>query len=219
MTKSVLKPSNRSQTIALGIVIGTTLFSVITAGLASSNDQSYEGLHRWGLILMLIAYTTYIGIVISGRPKRQLKIRVFDDGNKLIAVPASVENFISIRDKQAALPSKSLNAIRTKRRNAIRVITVRNSKLDNQFLRLLGKFPNVSILDIQGCTIESGFWDDLLHLSQLRHVLAHGAVDESSLKELSYTLPEIKFWIAPRTVGGSIVAPYPIDGQEFLSYD
>lgn len=89
-------------------------------------------------------------------------------------------------------------------RNRIRAVVVRDTPINFTLMKLLGNFPNLSVLDIQSCSLTEDVWHEFVHFDHLTHVLAFGAISKDDYRQLAYVLPEIRFWIEPcclRTYG------------------
>jgi hypothetical protein len=121
--------------------------------------------------------------------------------------PAMAHTEVSGNPASASLPSLptlELKTVPSWRKQAIRAIVVRHAVIDIPLLRLVSQFPNVSLLDIQGCQVEPDAWHELVHFNQLQYVLAYGAATPTELRELHFALPELQISLEPGTIRPSL---------------
>jgi|GEM_PF-1630646 len=82
-------------------------------------------------------------------------------------------------------------------RSKIRTVIVRDTPINVKLMELLGSFPNLSVLDLQNCSVTEDVWHEFVHLDNLTDIPAFGAVSKDDYRQLAYVLPEIHFWMEP----------------------
>lgn len=92
----------------------------------------------------------------------------------------------------------SLMSLANKRdRSKIRAVIVRDTPINFKLMKFLGSFPNLSVLDLQNCSIAEDVWHEFVHFDHLTDILAFGAISKDDYRQLAYVLPEIHFWMEP----------------------
>ena len=98
-----------------------------------------------------------------------------------------------------------------RRRAEIRIVVAREVFIPDSFLALLAQFPNLTLLDVQDATVAPEFWANLEELPNVSHVLATNAIPSDLFRNISISLPEVKFWLGQhrKLVIGSKAAMNP----------
>ncbi|MFN7733710.1 MAG: hypothetical protein ACK5OB_17565 [Pirellula sp.] len=228
MTKSILKVNTRpGQTYALIAVAITTVLAVVASGLKAMDDASFEWLHQLSLVAMLLAYGTFILFVWAAkfRPVKPLETSRRNDEllawglhpTQIVTIQAKTQPPLSAEDASQATQGDSgpettelhpLGAMPTRYKHSVRVVRVRDANVDRNVLEILSHFPNVSVLDVQGCSVDPQVWHELVHLEHLKTLLACGAVPESEQRDLHLTLPEIEIVLQPTKVVAVASSPH-----------
>lgn len=92
----------------------------------------------------------------------------------------------------------SLMSLANKRdRSKIRAVIVRDAPINFKLMKLLGSFPNLSVVDLQNCSLTEDVWHEFVHFDHLTDILAFGAISKDDYRQLAYVLPEIHFWMEP----------------------
>lgn len=237
MPKSAVQPRNNGQRFTLILVVVSTVLAIIASGLKAADDNTYESLHMFALLVMLVSYMLFIWFVMLGKHKPVPKLELLRgvasaarecDSDGL--VNGSVEYMLQCTSEQVirvaplasrmadsattptealanpanasrpSLPPLALKTVPNWRKQSIRAIVVRHAVVDLPLLRLVSQFPNVALLDIQGCQVDPDAWHELVHFNQLQYVLAFGAATPAELRELHFALPEIQFSLEPGTL-------------------
>lgn len=187
--------------VAVACAAATTVIAMATSGIVfASGGRSYaEGLHRSALLVMLMAYVFLIASLMVSKKNQPVSLNVVEKVNCLLLSPCSVNAYAILDqaniDRFASNPHKIISK---DRRGAIRIILARDVSIQEDFLNTLALFPNLSVLDLQGSRVSTEFWQCLDDLPNLSHVLATNAISEELLKNISFSLPEVKFWLGKR---------------------
>jgi hypothetical protein len=83
------------------------------------------------------------------------------------------------------------------RNESISAVILRNTYIDIDVLETLLQFPNVVVIDIQGCRVDNDIWSEFACFPMLEYLAVHGAVDSQSERDLHYSLPEVKAILEP----------------------
>lgn len=196
--------------------IFATIFSLFTSALTAYNDLAYQGLHYFALVVMLVAFLGVIGAVVSKRNYAPTKITIEALGEKSYeghlryrVTPSRFWNFITLESQSRpgvapaavafseSINFSSLHRISRYRCDGISVAKVRNIYVDADLLETLMAFPNIVVLDLQGCQVDPDLWAELACFDQLEYLAVFGAMDSQSQRELHYSLPEIKAIFEP----------------------
>jgi len=216
MPSKKLRPKGSIGSKVIVFAIVSSIFSLFTSALTAYNDLAYQGIHSFSLVVMLIAFLGVIGTVISNRNYKRAKIQIVQteqktpQGKFLYRVaPSRFWNFICLEplsrpgETPAALPLAdgvqfpSLRRISRSRCEGILVAVVRNTYVDADVLEMLLQFPNLVVIDLQGCLVDKELWSEFAYFDQLEYLAVFGAMDEQSQRELHYSLPEVKAIFEP----------------------
>ena len=188
----------------------SSLFALVTSGLTAYNDVAFQGLHTFSMTVMLVAYVGVIFSRVSENHRKKKKVQLKPIEQKTSSggliyqiVPSRFSDFVFV--EPPTTPGEPPGAeqfsdhefpwmekIRTYRREQIVAAVVRNAYVDYDIIELLLEFPNLVVIDFQGCTVDHEIWSDLAALDQLQYLAVFGAVNEETEKELHYSLPEVK---------------------------
>lgn len=228
MAKSILKINTHpGQTYALIAVAITTTLAVVASGLKAMDDASFEWFHHLSLVAMLVAYGTFILFVWAARFRPVKPLQTSRRKDQLLAWGLHPTQIVTIQpNTQPSLAAKNasqaiqpdpgpetlvmhpLGAMPTRYKHSVRVVRVRDAHVDLKLLEILRHFPNVSVLDLQGCSVDPQVWHELVHLEHLKTLLACGAVPESDQRDLHLTLPEIEIVLQPTQVVAAANSPH-----------
>ncbi len=187
--------------IAVACASATTVIAMATSGIVfATGGRNYaEGLHQSALLFMLMAYVFLIVTLMVSKKNQPASLSVVEENDGLFLSPCSVNAYAILDqaniDRFASNPHKIIS---TDRRGAIRVIVARDVSIQENFLNTLALFPNLSVLDLQGSKVSTEFWQCLDELPNLSHVLATNAITVEILRNIAFTLPEVRFWIDKR---------------------
>jgi len=207
--KSILPKTTAGRNLVL-FAIFSSLFSLVTSGLTAYNDQAFQGLHTFSLAIMLVAYLGVIFSKISERRREKIGVRVkpieqkTSKGDSIYQIsPSHFSSFVFL--EPPTTPGQTpgaeqfadeaypwIDKINSSRRNRVVAAVVRNAYVDYDIVEQLLGFPNLVIIDFQGCTVDHEIWSDLAQLDQLEYLAVFGAVNEQTERELHYALPEVK---------------------------
>jgi hypothetical protein len=218
MAKSILKVNTRpAQTYALIAAAITTAMAVLASGLNAVDETTFKWLHQLSLVAMLASYCVFILSIRMMRRVKPLTMALQEDQLRIEGIHST--QIVSIQPKnEPAIASKSsapilgdgsgarsmvtrpLEAMPRRYKHSVRVVVVRHAPVCREVLEILSHFPNVSVLDVQGCSVDPAVWCELAHLEHLKIILACGAVPESDQRDLPLTLPEIEFVMQPTSL-------------------
>ncbi len=179
----------------------TTALAMAASGVVfATGGRNYaEGLHQSALLVMLVAYVFLIGSLMISKRNQPVSLRIDEREDCLLLSPCCVDDYALLDqtniDRFAANPHKEISR---DRRSAIRIILARNVSIEEHFLNTLALFPNLCVLDLQDSQVSDDFWTNLDELPNLSHVLATNAIADEMLRNISFSLPEVKFWIGKR---------------------
>ena len=216
MSSRKLRPKGSIGRKVILFAIVSSIFSLFTSALTAYNDLAYQGVHTFSLVVMLIAFLGVIGTVISNRNYKRPKAQIVESEQKtpqgkfLYRVsPSRFWNFIHL--EPPSRPGESPTAtplagrveypwIRLSSRarcESALVAVLRNTYVDADVLETLLQFPNLVVIDVQGCQVDHDLWSEFAHFDQLEYLAVCGAMDEQSQRELHYSLPEVKAIFEP----------------------
>jgi hypothetical protein len=187
--------------VAVACAAATTVFAMAASGIVFvSGGRNYaEGLHQFALLVMLIAYVFLILSLLLSKKNQPVAMNVVEKDDCLVVSPCSTNAYVVLAqadiDHIAVDPHKEVSR---DRRGAIRIIIARDVSIQEPFLNALALFPNLCILDLQDSIVSPEFWTALDELPNLSHVLATNAIADELLRNISFSLPEVKFWIGKR---------------------
>jgi hypothetical protein len=216
MATKTLRPKASIGKTAVLFVAGASVLALITSALTAINDVAFQGLHSFSLVVMLLAFLGLIAQVLSKRMSpvvkvsvRELEEKTSDSRAVYQLVPSRYWNFICLEPR--SLPGKapcaqplsefagfeSLKRIYRHRNESISAVILRNTYIDIDVLETLLQFPNVVVIDIQGCRVDNDIWSEFACFPMLEYLAVHGAVDSQSERDLHYSLPEVKAILEP----------------------
>lgn len=184
--------------VAIGIVIFTTLLAMTaSAAVAATEGRGVtEELHQLALVLMLMAYLFLIAILMGAKKSQTETVTVFERNGSLHVSPCSRFSVLALDQASVNDGTKGpLSLISKQRRAAIRVIVGRSLAIPESFLDSMLLFPNLNLLDLQDSQVPESFWDELEELDNLEHVLAANAMSSDQVREVTLSVPEVKFWL------------------------
>jgi hypothetical protein len=198
MAKSIVRRKHWYQQFAIAGVVATTLLAITASGLKAMDDNTYGSLHTFSLVIMVFAYIFYLATLARTREEKTVSIELSTDGHAFVLSPCDPEQIAHVYSKRNDTGKlKELRRLPLESRRGIRAVVARNTAIDIGFVRLLASFPRVVALDIQDCQIDPMVWDELVHFDELRLILAHGSIEPNELRELAFTMPEIKIFLEP----------------------
>lgn len=216
MSSRKLRPKGSIGRKLIVFAIASSIFSLVTSALTAYNDLAYQGLHSFSLVVMLIAFLGVIGTVISNRNYKRAKIQIVESEQKTPqgrflyrVTPSRFWNFIHLDppigsdETPTAAPLADrvefpwLRRISRARCEGTLVAVLRNLYVDADVLETLLQFPNLVVIDVQGCQVDDALWPEFVHFDQLEYLAVCGAIDEQSQRELHYSLPEVKAIFEP----------------------
>ena len=183
--------------VAVACAATTTLLAMAASGLvfATGGTNYAEGIHQLAMIVMLVAYLFLIVSITSAKKMQCPTLNVVEENDSLIVSPCGSEDYWIFDQEGIDKSSRNPNHTRPRnRRHEIRVVVARDVSIPDTFLEALALFPNLAMLDIQNAKVEPSFWDSLEVLPNLTDVLATNALPDDLQRNMSYALPEVKFW-------------------------
>jgi hypothetical protein len=199
--------------VAITLAIATTVIAMAASGsiLISGGRNFEEGVHQVALGLMLLAYLFLIFVLMSVKKKQFVPLNVVDQGAFLLVSPCDIRDAILLTQSEVEGLTSGLTKIPSSRKTGIRIVIARQLSISESFLDVLSQFPNVTLLDMQDSKVTSEFWNNLEELPNIAHVLATNAVPTDLLRNISISLPEVRFWLDThrRLVIGSYRAMNP----------
>lgn len=179
----------------------TTILAMSASGVVFvTGGRNYaEQIHQLALIVMLAAYVFLIVAITAAKKNQPISLRVVEKDDCLLVSPCSVEAYAILDqyniDKFVRNPHKDISK---DRRNLLRIIIARDVIIAECFLDVLVLFPNLTVLDVQDSKVDLEFWSGLEELANLSDVLATNAIPDDVLRNISFSLPEVKFWTGKR---------------------
>lgn len=214
-TKTLRPRATIGKTVVLFAVLASVL-ALTTSALTAINDVAFQGLHSFSLVVMLLAFLGLIGTVLSKRMSpvvkvsvKQLEEKTSDSRAVYQLVPSRYWNFICLEPR--SLPGKapcaeplsefvgfeSLKRFPRHRSESILAAILRNTYIDVDVLESLLQFPNLVVIDIQGCQVDGDIWSEFACFPMLEYLAVYGAVDPESVRGLHYSLPEVQAILEP----------------------
>lgn len=207
--KSILPRSALGRNFVLFAIL-SSLLALVTSGLTAYNDTAFQGLHTFSMAVMLVAYVGVIFSRVSERQRKKIKVLLkpteqstSSGGLVYQIVPSQFSSFVFV--EPPTTPGKTPGAeqfsdqeypwmekIKFSRRDRIVAAVVRNAYVDYDIVEQLLGFPNLVVIDFQGCTVDHEIWSELADLDQLQYLAVFGAINAETEKELRYSLPEVK---------------------------
>lgn len=200
--------------IAIAIAVVTTLVAMAASGsIVIAGGRSFrEGVHQVALGVMLIAYLFLLSVLMAARQKQIESLSIVEQENCLLVSPCGMNNCLVLDQAGLDEAVEDFGAKEAKRRRAeIRIVVAREVLIPDSFLALLAQFPNLTLLDLQDATVAPEFWANLEELPNVSHVLATNAIPSDLFRNISISLPEVKFWLGQhrKLVIGSQAAMNP----------
>jgi len=196
--------------VAVALAVLTTVIAMVASGsIVVSGGRSFEeGVHSVALGFMLAAYVFLILVIMVFKKTPPEPLCVVDQDGFLSVSPCDREGFIVL--DQVSIRCAFQN-IERQRLPAVRIVVARLLTIPDDFLDSLSFLPNLTLLDVQGATVSKDFWNRLEDLPSISHVLATNAISKELLRDVSISLPEIKFWLGQerKLVIGSKAAMNP----------
>ena len=192
------RPSITITKVAIALAVATTLLAMTASGsiVVSGGRNFEEGIHQVALGSMLIAYLFLIVVIMAFKPQPVVALNVVEEDGFLLITPCDSGSFVVL--DQAGVDATSMGSFAKmpkQRRTAIRIVVARNVSIPSSFSDSLAVFPNLMLLDLQEAKVSPEFWDDLEELPSVTHVLATNAIANNLLRNISISLPEVKFWL------------------------
>ncbi len=195
------KRKRRSITItkvAIALAVVTTLLAMTASGsiVVSGGRNFEEGVHQVALGIMLLAYLFLIVVITAFKPQPVVALNVVEEDSFLLITPCTSDGFVVLDQAGVdATATGSFHKMPSNRRSAIRIVVARNVSIPSTFSDSLALFPNLTLLDLQEAKVAPDFWVDLEELPSVTHVLATNAIASDLLRNISISLPEVRFWL------------------------
>ena len=187
--------------IAIALAVLTTMFAMAASGsIVIAGGRSFEeDVHQIALGIMLIAYLFLLSVLLAARQKQIESLRIVEQECCLVISPCGLDNCLVLDQAciDYALEGSVANDAR-RRRAEIRIVVAREVSIPDTFLAWLAQFPNLNLLDLQDARVAPEFWANLEELPSVSHVLATNAIPSDQLRNISISLPEVKFWLGQR---------------------
>lgn len=200
--------------IAIALAVVTTMFAMAASGsIVIAGGRSFEErIHTIALGMMLIAYLFLLSVLMAAKQEQIVSLSIVEKERCLVVCPCGMENCLVLDQAgvDSALEGSNARDAR-RRRTEIRIVVARNVLIPDSFLALLAQFPNLTLLDMQDATVAPDFWANLEEFPSVSHVLATNAIPSDQLRNISISLPEVKFWLGQhrKLVIGSKAAMNP----------
>ncbi len=192
------RPSITITKIAIALAAVTTVIAMIASGtvVATGGRNFAEKIHMLALGIMLIAYLFLVVVLMAFKPKPIVSLCVVEQEQSLMVSPCDRDSYIVLNQARIDRSERcALEEIPKRKRATIRILIARDVSVPDDFLDSLALFPNLSLLDLQGAKVPPGFWMSLEELPNVTHVLATNAIPAELLRNISISLPEVKFWM------------------------
>ena len=188
------RPAITITQVAIALSVVTTVIAMAASGsIVVSGGRSFEeGAHSIALGFMLAAYVFLILVIMVFKKTTPETLCVFDQDGFLSVSPCDRDNFVVLDQVSIGWEFKN---IERQRLPAVRIVVARLLTIPDNFLESLSLLPNLAVLDVQGATVSTEFWNRLEELPSISHVLATNAIPNDLLRYVSISLPEIKFWL------------------------
>lgn len=192
------RPSITITKVAIAIAVVTTLLAMTASGsiVISGGRNFEEGIHQVALVLMLLAYLFLIVVIMAFKPQPVVALNVVEEDRFLLITPCGSDGFVVL--DQAGVDATAMGSFAKmpkQRRIAIRIVVARDVSIPSSFSHSLALFPNLVLLDLQEARVAPEFWDNLEELPSVTHVLATNAIASDMLRNISISLPEVRFWL------------------------
>ena len=200
--------------IASALAVVTTMLGMAASGsIVIAGGRSFEeGVHQIALSVMLIAYLFLLSVLMAAKQKQIEPLKIVEQECYLVISPCGMDNCLVLDQAgiDSALEGSGAHDAR-RRRAEIRIVVARQVLIPDSFLALLAQFPDLTLLDLQDATVAPEFWANLEELPSVSHVLATNAIPSDQLRNISISLPEVKFWLGKhrKLVIGSKTAMNP----------
>ena len=184
--------------IAIALAAVTTVMAMTASGtvVATGGRNFAERMHMLALGIMLIAYLFLVVVLIACKPIPIVSLCVVEQEQSLMVSPCGRDGYIVLNQTRIDRSARgAFEKIPKRTRAMIRIIVARDVSVPDDFLDSLALFPNVSLLDLQGAKVPPEFWLSLEELPNVTHVLATNAIPAELLRNISISLPEVKFWM------------------------
>jgi hypothetical protein len=183
--------------VAVVLAVATTVIAMAASGsiLISEGRKFEEGIHQIALGLMLLAYLFLIIVLMNAKKKLFVPLEVVEQEDFLLVSPCNVRDTILLDQSEVDGLTSGLTKLPSSRKSSVRIVLARKLSISDSFLDVLSQFPNVTILDVQDSVVSPKFWDNLEELPNISHVLATNAVPTNMLRNISISLPEVRFWL------------------------
>ncbi len=196
--------------IAIFLAVLTTMFAMAASGsIVIAEGRSFEeGVHQFALSVMLVAYLFLLSVLMGAKQKQIESLSIVAHDNSLLVSPCGIDSCLIL--DQVRIDGSGVKHAKH-RRAEIRIVVARGASISESFLDLLAQFPNLTLLDLQDAKVAPDFWANLEELPSVSHVLATNAIPSDQLRNISISLPEVKFWLDKHRnlVIGSKAAMYP----------
>lgn len=179
----------------------TTLIAIFgTAFLAIDDSEFAEFVQRITLMVMLVSYLFFIGVVISRKKQNVVPFLLNDDTEVVKVLPSKANQFFIVEREMMEWYETEANKSPAKivQNRNVRVVVARGLNITSKFTELLDWFPDLSILDVQDSTVSDDVWESLLGFEHLQHVFIANAVPPQKLGIVGMTLPDVRLWTEPR---------------------
>lgn len=186
--------------VAIALAVATTVIAMTASGsiLISGGRNFEERVHQAALGLMLFAYLFLIFVLMNAKKKPFVPLNVVEQGDFLSVSPCNIRDTLLLTQSEVDGLTSSLTKLPRSRKSTMRIVIARELSISEGFLDVLSHFPNVTILDLQDSKVTTEFWNQLEELPNIAHVLAKNAVPAELLRNISISLPEVRFWLDKR---------------------
>ena len=187
--------------IAIAFAVVTTLLGMAASGsnVIAGGRSFEEGVHQVALSVMLVAYLFLLSVLMGAKQKQIESLRIVEQERCLVVSPCGMDNCLVLDQAGIDIALEGSGALDVRRRRAeIRMVVAREVSIPDSFLAFLAQFPNLILLDLQDAKVAPEFWANLEELPSVSHVLATNAIPSDQFRNISISLPEVKFWLGQR---------------------
>ncbi len=189
--------------ISLACIALTTVFAVSVGPIINALRLSLnvEVIQYAAIYVMLGAYLALMLSLLYERLSRPADVAIEQLEGKLTITPCRVENVIQggqdFIDRNTPQRFTSLPSNKTR---SCRILILNGVSIPREIADLWPLLPNLKILDVQNSILPDEFWVGLERCPELDHVLASGATFETTMKEITMAIPEVRVHQSPTTI-------------------
>lgn len=162
--------------------LASTLGSILQNVMRGSDAEVGVAVHQGGMVFMLVGGLMILASLMQKRGQVYRRISSFEAKERFWLTPLEEFECLIIKPEESFLDV--LKRVPRGTRMRIRAILAANCTLDEDGLEILAIFPNLAVIDLQGCKLEESSLDYLSDVRELRHLFLANAVSAERVKVL-----------------------------------